>query len=139
MGTTTVTPKVDATGNGYILKYDGPNLYFPKPYSKIVKALITADYGAAFVTWPECQRCWEILTSTSPAVCLDPPPEHVEVYIPAFLCDKTAPDICDQHETVKDLYDGKFSCTPEHNRWYADVDFYKAKCNLTRTVDVMYA
>jgi len=124
-------PDVDASGNGYILRYDNPNLYFPKPYSKIVKALLTSDYGAAFVTWPECQKCWEILTSTSPSVCLDPAPENVGIYIPAFLCDKTAPEMCDQHETVRDKYDSKYSCTPQHDTWYAGVDFYRAKCNLT--------
>jgi len=126
-----VSPKVDAKGNGYILRYNDPALYFPKPYAKIAKALVTGDYGAAFVTWPECQRSWEIITDASAAVCLDPPPEKVQIYIPAFLCDKTAPDKCDQHETVLDKYAVKYSCTPQHNTWYADIDFYKAKCNVS--------
>jgi glucose-6-phosphate 1-dehydrogenase len=129
--TKAVKPAVDASGDGYILRYNDPNLYFPKPYAKIVKALVSAEYGQAFVTWPECQRCWEIITDKSPSVCLDPPPEKVEVYIPAFLCDKKAPELCDQHETVKDKYDVKYSCTAQHNIWYADVDLYKKKCNLT--------
>jgi len=68
------TPDVDKSGNGYVLRYNDSNLYFPKPYAKIVNALITGDYGQAFVTWPECQRCWELLTDSSPAKCLDPPP-----------------------------------------------------------------
>merc|ERR1711862_418187 len=122
-------PKVDATGSGYILRYNDPTLYFPKPYAKIAKALVTGDYGAAFVTWPECQRSWEIITGSSPSVCLDPPPEKVEIYIPAFLCDKTAPDICDQHQTVAYMYNTKFACTAQHDEWYKDVDFYKAKCH----------
>jgi len=126
-----VTPKVDASGNGYILQYSDPSLYFPKPYAKITNALITGDYGVAFVTWPECQRSWEIITDKAPSVCLDPPPEKVEVYMPAFLCDKTAPDTCDQHETVADKYNVKYACTPQHNQWYKDVDLYKVKCNLT--------
>jgi len=126
-----VRPAVDSSGNGYILRYNDTGLYFPKPYSKIVKALVTADYGAAFVTWPECQRCWEVLTSSSPSVCLDPAPEDVQVYIPPFLCDKTAPEMCDQHETVKDKYDVKYACSAQHNIWYKDVDLYKAKCNIT--------
>jgi glucose-6-phosphate 1-dehydrogenase len=125
-----VTPKVDKSGNGYILQYN-ETLYFPKPYAKIVNALVEGQYKKAFVTWPECQRCWEIVTGSSPSVCLDPPPENVKVYIPAFLCDKTAPDMCDQHETVKDKYTVKYNCTPQHNIWYKDVDFYKAKCNIT--------
>lgn len=127
--TVAMKPDVDATGNGYILRYNDPNLYFPKPYAKIVRALLTSDYGSAFVTWPECQRSWELITGSSPAECLDPPPEKVQVYIPSFLCDKTAPEFCDQHQSVKELYDVKFSCTPQHDAWYAGVDFYKAKCH----------
>jgi len=123
-----VTPVVDSTGSGYILRYDDPDMYFPKPYAKIVSALLSGDYGAAFVTWPECQRSWEILTGSSPMECLDPTPEKVEVYLPAFLCDKTAPEVCDQHVTVKDLYDVKFACTPQHDVWYSGIDLYKAKC-----------
>jgi hypothetical protein len=130
--TVSVKPEVDSKGTGYILRYNDTNLYFPKPYSKIIKALVSADYGAAFVTWPECQRCWEIVTDSSPSVCLDPAPKDVKVYIPPFLCDKTAPEVCDQHETVADKYDVKYSCTPQHNTWYKDVDMYKAKCNLTK-------
>merc|ERR1712039_260388 len=128
---------VDSSGNGYILRYNNPDLYFPKPYAKIVNALVTADYGVAFVTWPECQRCWEIITDTSPSACLDPAPEKVEVYMPPFLCDKEAPDMCDQHETVKDKYDIKYSCTPEHDMWYAHVDLYKAKCNISLPVPML--
>jgi len=126
-----VSPHVDAKGNGYILRYNDPALYFPKPYAKIAKALVNGDYGEAFVTWPECQRSWEIITGSSSAVCLDPPPEKVGIYIPAFLCDKTAPDFCDQHETVLDKYDVKYSCTRQHDTWYAGVDLYKAKCNIS--------
>jgi glucose-6-phosphate 1-dehydrogenase len=122
-------PEVDDSGNGYIMRYNDLGLYFPKPYAKIVNALLTGDYGAAFVTWSECQRCWEIVTGSSPSQCLDPPPEKVGVYIPAFLCDKTAPDMCDQHVTVKDLYDTKFACTSQHDEWFKDVDLYKAKCH----------
>jgi glucose-6-phosphate 1-dehydrogenase len=129
-------PKVDHSGNGYILRYNNPDLYFPKPYAKIVNALLTGNYGAAFVTWKECQRCWEIVTGSSPSQCLDPLPEKVEVYTPAFLCDKTAPHMCDQHETVKDLYDKRFACTPQHDKWFKDVDLYKAKCHAasSRTI-----
>merc|ERR1712187_674401 len=104
----TMKPAVDSSGNGYILRYNDPSLYFPKAYALIVNALLTGDYGAAFVTWPECQRCWEIVTSTSTMTCLDPPPEKVEIYIPSFLCDKQAPDMCDQHQTVKYKYDVQF-------------------------------
>jgi len=130
--TMTATAAVDATGTGFILRYNNASLYFPKPYAKIVNALVTADYGVAFVAWPECQRCWELITDKSPAVCLDPPPEKVEVYIPGFLCDKTAPEVCDQHTTVADKYNDKYSCSAQHNEWYKDIDFYKAKCNITK-------
>merc|ERR1712137_257732 len=127
-------PDVDETGNGYILRYNNPHLYFPKPYAKIVNVLVTGDYGVAFVTWPECKRSWELLTSTSSSVCLDPAPEKVKVYIPAFLCDKEAPDMCEQHETVKYKYDIKYSCTPQHDEWYGDIDLYKAKCNSSSSL-----
>merc|ERR1711971_518552 len=83
-----VAPHVDSAGNGYILRYEDPTLYFPKPYSHIVYALITADYGAAFVTWPECQRSWEVIAGSSPSVCLGPAPGKVKIYIPSFLCEK---------------------------------------------------
>jgi len=132
--TVTMTPQVDKSGNGYILQYSD-QMYFPKPYAKIVNALVEGQYKKAFVTWPECKRCWEIVTGSSPSVCLDPSPQNVKVYIPAFLCDKTAPDICDQHETVNDKYTVTYSCTPEHNIWYANVDLYKAKCNISAHVD----
>jgi hypothetical protein len=123
-----MTPEVDKDGNGYILAYqDG--LYFPKPYARIVKALVGGDYSAAFVTWPECERCWEIVTGSDPASCLDPLPEFVPVYIPSFLCDKVAPDFCEQHENVEDLYDRTFSCTQQHDTWYKDIDFYQNKCH----------
>lgn len=132
--TMTVKPMVDADGNGYIVKYDDPNLYFPKPYSKIIHALFTADYGAAFLTFDQCKRSWEIITDKSTALCLDPKPEDVKVYLPAFLCDMDAPEMCDLHKTVKDLYDVDYSCTPQHDTWYAEVDFYKAKCNISTLV-----
>jgi len=122
-------PSVSPSGDGYILRYNDPDLYFPKSYAFICTALIKADYQAAFVTWPECERCWTVITDKSPAVCLDPPPENVKVYTPGFLCDKTAPDICDQHETVQDKYTMKYACTLEHDVWYKDVDLYQAKCH----------
>jgi len=126
--TFTVKPEVSASGDGYILRYNDTSLYFPKPYGSISVALITGNYQNAFVTWPECKRCWQVLTASSSASCLDPSPEKVEVYLPAFMCDKTAPEMCDQHETVKDKYDAKYTCTPQHDVWYADVDLYQAKC-----------
>merc|ERR1712048_1461891 len=47
--TVTMTPQVDKSGNGYILQY-GDQLYFPKPYAKIVNALVEGQYKKAFVT-----------------------------------------------------------------------------------------
>lgn len=130
-GTVTMTPEVDADGNGYILRYNDPSLYFPKPYSKIVTALLTANYGVAFATWNEARRGWEIVTGSGEDVCLDPKPEDVPVYLPAFLCDLEAPEMCDTHQTVKDLYEKTYACTAEHDAWYADVDFYQKKCHDT--------
>jgi len=132
--TMTVKPMVDGDGNGYIVKYDDPNLYFPKPYSKIVNALFTADYGSAFLTFEQCKRSWEIITGTSTAQCLDPKPEDVKVYLPAFLCDMEAPEMCDLHKTVQDLYEVDYACTEQHDTWYSNVDFYRAKCNISIVV-----
>jgi len=128
------TPSVDANGNGVVVNYNDDGMYFPKPYSKIVRALLASEYGEAFLTFPQCRRSWEIITGASPSVCLDPRPEDVAVYLPAFLCDLKAPEMCDQHKTVKDLYDTDYACTAEHDAWYSDIDFYKAKCNTGAVV-----
>mmetsp|Transcript_879 Transcript_879/g.2010 ORF Transcript_879/g.2010 Transcript_879/m.2010 type:complete len:560 (+) Transcript_879:96-1775(+) len=124
-----MTPSVSKAGSGFVLRYAGDSLYFPKPYSRIVRALLVGEYSAAFVTWEECERSWQIVTGSSPSVCLDPSPESVTVYIPSFLCDKPAPEFCEQHVTVQDQYDVKYKCTPEHDAWYGGVDLYKAKCH----------
>lgn len=129
-----VVPSVDKDGNGVIVDYNDPKLYFPKPYSKIVTSVFDGDYGSSFLTFDQCKKSWEIVTGSSPSVCLDPKPEDVPVYLPAFLCDLQAPEMCDQHKTVKDLYDSDYACTAEHDKWYADVDFYKAKCSTVARV-----
>jgi len=126
--TMTFTPQVDEAGNGYILKYDDPSLYFPKPYAKIVQSLSSKQYGKAFLTFGQCRRSWEIITGDSPSVCLDPAPEDVNVYLPAFLCDLDAPETCDQHKTVRDLYDVDYACNEKHDALYGNIDFYQAKC-----------
>mmetsp|Transcript_13150 Transcript_13150/g.29950 ORF Transcript_13150/g.29950 Transcript_13150/m.29950 type:complete len:552 (-) Transcript_13150:126-1781(-) len=128
-----VTPQVSQDGSGSILRYVGNDLYFPKPYSRIIRALLVGDYSAAFVTWQECERCWQIVTSSGPSVCLDPPPQQVSVYIPSFLCDKQAPEFCEQHISVEDQYNTKLKCSPEHDGWYKDVDLYQAKCHPSST------
>lgn len=129
-----VVPSFDKDGNGVIVDYNDPKLYFPKPYSKIVTSVFDGDYGSSFLTFDQCKKSWEIVTGSSPSVCLDPKPEDVLVYLPAFLCDLQAPEMCDQHKTVKDLYDSDYACTAEHDKWYADVDFYKAKCSTVARV-----
>merc|ERR1712100_681230 len=129
-----VAPTVDPDGNGVIVDYNDPDLYFPKPYSKIVTSLFVGDYGSSFLTFDQCKRSWEIVTGQSVSVCLDPKPEDVKVYLPAFLCDLPAPEMCDLHKTVKDLYEKDYACNAQHDTWYADVDFYKAKCNITTLV-----
>merc|ERR1712107_502756 len=74
-----VSPQVDEKGNGIIVSYNDPSLYFPKPYSKIATAFLTGDYSASFLPFTQCERSWEIVTGGSPAVCLDPKPEDVKV------------------------------------------------------------
>merc|ERR1712151_886587 len=78
------------------------------------------------------QKSWEIITTSSPALCMDPAPEKVRIYKPPQDCGNTPPHVCYQgNQTVKDLYDVTFACTPEHNKQYANVSLYKNKCNLT--------
>merc|ERR1712232_1249197 len=73
------TPAV-TDGTGFILNYNDPEIYFPKPYALMSAALLTRDYSKAFVTYPECHRSWEIVTASGPAECLDPAPQEVKVY-----------------------------------------------------------
>lgn len=129
--TVTVKPSVDSDGNGFIIDYTNRNLYFPKPYSQILVALLSGKYGVRFNTWALCERSWEILTAGDTSVCLDPKPEDVKVYLPAFLCDMEAPEMCDTHKTVKDLYEVDYACNEKNNELHAEVDFYKAKCLST--------
>jgi len=130
--TATVTPNVQA-GNGYILKYDSPDMYFPKPYGMMTAALLKADYSSAFVSYPECHASWEIVNADGSEQYLDPAPREVKVYKPPAACGNTPPNVCYQTNpegaTVRDLYDITFKCTPENDAKYANVSFYQAKCH----------
>jgi len=129
-GSITATPAV-SKGNGFILNYSSPSLYFPKPYALMAASLLTRQYGTAFVSYPQCRRSWEIVTAASPAVCLDPTPEQVKVYKAPETCGNTPPAVCYEDHTVKYLYDVAFQCSPEHNAQYASISLYKAKCNIS--------
>jgi len=126
-GSVRMTPEVHA-GTGYILNYSDPSLYFPKPYALMASSLLTRDYGAAFVSYPECRSSWIIVTASSPDVCLDPPPGQVKVYKPPDACGHGAPSVCWQSTTVEDVYNNTFKCTPEHDKLYANVSLYHYKC-----------
>jgi glucose-6-phosphate 1-dehydrogenase len=124
------TPNVIG-GTGWVVNYDTANLYFPKPYAMMSAALLTRQYGTAFVTYEACRRSWEIVTGSSPSVCLDKPPQEVLVYTPPSSCGNTAPSVCFGKTTVKDLYDDMFACTPAHGKKFKDVSLYKAKCSIS--------
>jgi len=126
--TMTMTPNVNQ-GTGYILQYSDPNMYFPKPYAMMVSALLQADYSAAFVTYPECQASWQIVTANGPQECLDPLPQNVKVYTPPSKCGNTPPQVCFEKETVEDLYDKTFACSAAHDHLYSNVSLYQAKCH----------
>jgi len=133
--TVTVTPAV-TDGTGYIIDYNMENTYFPKPYSVMAGALLTGAYGQSFVTWAECLRSWEIVTDSSPSVCLDPAPERVELYRspsqegggPCSQNPISTENVCWQGTTVEDIYDVKFECSAAHDATYGSVSMYQAKC-----------
>ncbi len=98
----------------------------------MVGALIDRQYTAAFATYPECRRGWEIITTTSDGRCMDPSPQDVPVYKTPDQCGQTPPDVCWQVTTVKDQYDITFACTPEHDVMYQNISLYQAKCHASR-------
>jgi len=115
-------------GSGYILNYSNPSLYFPKPYALMAAALLTRDYGSAFVSYPECRRSWNIVTASSTQVCLDPRPEMVRIYKAPSACGNAAPHVCWQNFTVEDMYNSTFKCTPQNDKLHANVSLYRSKC-----------
>ena len=123
-----VQPAVSA-GDGYILQYSDPGMYFPKPYAMMLSALLKNDYSQAFVTYPECRRSWEVVTGSSAAACLDPPPETVDVYKPPATCGHAPPAVCYEGFTVQHLYAVTFACTTAHDAMYKNVSLYQAKCH----------
>jgi len=126
------SPAVSDEGNGYVLSYDTSALYFPKPYAVMLSRILEANYGTAFVSYPEVQQSWIIVTAGDESICLDPPPEVVQVYNPPESCGNTPPEVCYTGQTVLDLYDDTFACTPENDITYVDIDFYQAKCGGRR-------
>lgn len=129
-GTMTATPAV-VKGNGFVLNYSSPGLYFPEPYAMMSASLLGRQYTVAFPSYPQCRKSWEIVTSGSTSRCLDPPPAKVMVYKPPETCGHSPPDVCDTGRTVEYLYTDAFACSPEHTAKYRNVSFYAAKCNVT--------
>jgi len=132
--TVVVTPSV-VEGTGYVINYNIKDMYFPKPYSVMVGALLRGDYSSSFVTWAECLKQWEIVTSSGPQVCLDPLPQDCMVYrspledgAPCTQNTCSTEDVCWQATTVQDLYNDQFAC----DSWDAvtvSSSLYQAKCN----------
>jgi len=126
--TFSATPSVSENGNGYILNYDTTQLYIPSPYAIMLSRMLEADYGTAFVTYPEVHQSWVVVTADDESECLDPPENRVDVYNPPDTCGNVAPEICYTGYTVEYLYDEIFACSEENNEEFADVDFYLEKC-----------
>jgi len=126
--TFTATPSVSAEGYGYILNYDTEELYIPQPYAIMLSRMFEADYGTAFVTYPETHQSWIVVTAGDDSECLDPPGDRVNVYNPPGDCGNVAPKVCYNGLTVQYYYDNTFSCTDAHDEEFADVDLYKDKC-----------
>merc|ERR1712054_576151 len=95
----------------------------------MISALLSGEYGQAFVTYPECHRSWQVVTGTSPAECLDPPPAKVAVYQPPAACKHTPLAVCYNGTTVEQLYDVTFACSSAHDKLYSNVSLYQAKCH----------
>merc|ERR1712137_154802 len=127
--TKTMIPKVDQSGDGYIVDYTDSSMYFPAPYSVMVASLLQRQYALAFASFSECFRGWEIITSTSPSRCMDPKPQDVPIYRSPDHCGQRPPNVCWESTTVKDLYDVDFACSAAHDVQYANISFYQAKCH----------
>jgi len=127
-GKMSTQPQVDASGNGALFQYNSEAVYFPKPYANMVASLLSGEYGYAFVSYPECQRSWEIVNASNGA-CLDPKPEVVKVYQAPSSCGRTPPNVCYESATVEDLYQKTFACTPDHDKIYTNTSLYQAKCH----------
>ena len=95
----------------------------------MISALLTGDYGQAFVTYPECHRSWEVVTGSGAAACLDPHPETVDVYKVPSTCGNTPPAVCYTGHTVEYAYDVTFACSAAHDALYKNVSLYQAKCH----------
>lgn len=127
--TITVKPQVSSKGDGYILDYTkATDMYFPAAYAQMLAALTKREYNEAFASFAECQQGWKIITESSPALCMDPPPEEVPIYRPPSDCGNTPPNVCWEGDTVKDRYDVTYACTPEHDAMYQNVSLYQHKC-----------
>merc|ERR1712238_390467 len=125
-----MTSSVSDEGTGVIVEYDMDSLYFPKPYAVMVTRMLSKDHGSGFVTFPEVNQSWEVITAGSPSICNDPPGTATLVYQPPSSCGNTPPKVCYTDDTVQDLYDVKYACTPDNNVEWKCLNFYQDKCGL---------
>mmetsp|Transcript_880 Transcript_880/g.951 ORF Transcript_880/g.951 Transcript_880/m.951 type:complete len:770 (-) Transcript_880:181-2490(-) len=125
-----MTSSVSDEGTGVIVEYDTDSLYFPKPYAVMVTRMLSKDHGSGFVTFPEVNQSWEVITAGSPSICNDPPGAATLVYQPPSSCGNTPPKVCYTDDTVQDLYDVKYACTPDNNVEWKCLNFYQDKCGL---------
>lgn len=117
-------------GTGMIVSYDTSSLYFPNPYAVMLSSMLMEDYSKGFVTFPEVNESWIVITADSPSICIDPPAADVLVYNPPDTCGNTPPKVCYTDDTVQDYYDVKFACTDENDITYKCVNFYQDKCDM---------
>ena len=125
-----MTSSVNDEGTGAIVEYDTNSLYFPKPYAVMVTRMLNKDHGSGFVTFPEVNQSWEVITAGSPSICNDPPGAATLVYKPPSSCGNTPPKVCYTDDTVQDLYDVKYACTPDNDVEWKCLNFYQDKCGL---------
>jgi len=129
-GTITMTSSVHDDLSTKLVSYDTEELYFPKAYATMLGRMINKEYGSGFVSYPEVEQQWTVITAGDESICMDPPGANVPVYMPPSCCGNTPPDVCFTEDTVQDLYDVKFACNDENDKKWKCLNFYQDKCDL---------
>ena len=122
--------KNDEESMTMLVLYDTDSLYFPKPYAALLSCMLTHDYSNGFVTYPKVNQSWKVITEGFPSICNDPPGGVTIVYKSPDTYGNTPPKVCYTNDTVQDLYDVEYACSPENDVKWKCLNFYQDKCGL---------